>query len=679
MTKAKAKGIEVAQAYVTIIPSMKDSQKTIAKELGAEAESAGKDAGNKAGEGLSEGLSAKAVVIGNVITDVLRSAVSKAVDVGREIVSGVYEGFSANEQLVGGMQKLFGDSASTVIENANAAFMTAGKSANEYMEGVTSIAASLVSSLGGDTEEAARLADVAMRAMSDNINTFGTDAEMVQNAITGLAKGNYSMLDNLSLGFAGNQQGMVDLINASGVLGRELTNTSELADVGLGTMIEAIQRVQEDMGIAGTTAKEAMGTLEGSANAARSAWQNVLTSIGTGDPEQVKAATAGLMDAVFGTVDDETGRREGGLIQNVLGLARRSFEALGQALPGMVSSALDAMPNEVGGPLRELFDSMAEAARIVDPIVTGVMSAIASAIGPVMSVVGPMLPVIVGVVAAVKAAAVITSIVGAISGAVGVLTGVVIPAIGAISSVPSLIAAVVAVLGGPVTAIAAVVGAIVAFVATNEDARTAILNAFNAIKEGISKALNSVKSFVITVANAIVAGAVGKFQALVGTVQGIFNRVKTAIMTPINAAKNAVQSAISRISSIIRGVKLQLPHINLPHFSVSGGKAPWGIAGKGSPPSFSVKWYARSGYFDNPTLLAGVGERGGEFVWPSYAPYLDQYAEAIARRMPGSGGQVVNVYLDGMRVNDDDAIRRDVLNLVSDLSRYNRALTAARG
>ena len=92
-----------------------------------------------------------------------------------------------------------------------------------------------------------------------------------------------------------------------------------------------------------------------------------------------------------------------------------------------------------------------------------------------------------------------------------------------------------------------------------------------------------------------------------------------------------------------------------------------------------MSWYARGGYFDQPTLLAGVGEKGGEFVWPSYAPYLDRYADALASRIGGGGGQVVNLYLDGMRVNDDDAIRRDVLNLVSDLSRYNAALTAARG
>ena len=320
-------------------------------------------------------------------------------------------------------------------------------------------------------------------------------------------------------------------------------------------------------------------------------------------------------------------------------------------------------------------NSLADAFEVVSPYV----SAFADAFGDFAQTVAPVVPIIAGVVAGIAAASAITGIITAIGGAVTFLTTVVGPALAMVGSVPGLISLVMGVLGGPITIIAAVAGAIIAFVATNEDARTAIVKAFNAIKTGVTNALNAAKATVLNVASAIVNGVRNKFQSLVGTVQGIFNRVKTAIMTPINAAKSAVQSAISKISSIIRGVKLQLPHINLPHFSVTGGKAPFGIGGKGSLPKFSVSWYARGGYFDQPTLLAGVGEKGGEFVWPSYAPYLDRYADALASRIGGGGGQVVNLYLDGMRVNDDAAIRQDVLNLVSDLSRYNAAMTAARG
>ena len=349
--------------------------------------------------------------------------------------------------------------------------------------------------------------------------------------------------------------------------------------------------------------------------------------------------------------------------------------------------AMGQLDASVTNTMQGIYDSLNENDRITNAInglatafetVEPYVSKLADVFGDFAQLVAPVVPIIAGAVAAIAAASAITGIITAIGGAVTFLTTVVGPALAMVGSVPGLIALVTTVLGGPITIIAAVAGAIIAFVATNEDARNAIVNAFNAIKTGVTNALNAAKATVLNVASAIVNGARNKFNSLVGTVQGIFNRVKTAIMTPINAAKSAVQSAISKISSIIRGVKLQLPHINLPHFSVSGGKAPWGIGGKGSLPSFSVSWYARGGYFDQPTLLAGVGEKGGEFVWPSYAPYLDRYADALASRI-GGGGQVVNLYLDGMRVNDDDAIRRDVLNLVSDLSRYNAALTAARG
>ena len=660
----------IGTSYLTVVPKFEDGS------LAKMAADAGPSAGAAIGDGISAGLSAKAVVIGNVITGALKTAIDSAVNVGRDIAMGIYDGYAQNEQLVGGMKKLFGDvDYMSVVENANKAWSTAGMSANDYMQTVTSFSASLISSLGGDTQAAAALADQAMQDMADNVNTFGTDAQSVQNAVMGLAKGNYSMLDNLSLGFAGNQQGMLDLINASGVLGEKLTDTSQLADVGFGTMLEAIHAVQENMGITGTTANEAMGTLEGSATAARAAWENVLTSIGSGDASQVKAAASGLVDALFGAINERTGAREGGLIANLTGLASRAFEALGAALPGMLDSALNSLPPDIGGPLREAFETIGNVIETVAPVVTAAIGGIVTAVGTIAPVVAPLLPIIAAAMGAIQIVGVITSIVGAIGGFVAAAG----TAIGMIGGIPGLIAVITTVLGGPVAAIAAVVAAVVAFVATNEDARNAIVNAFNAVKTGITNALNTAKTVVTNVANAIVNGVRNKFNSLVGIVQGIFNRVKTAIMTPINAAKSAVQSAISKISSIIRGVKLQLPHINLPHFSVKGGSAPWGIGGKGSLPKFSVSWYARGGYFDQPTLLAGVGEKGGEFVWPSYAPYLDRYADALASRIGGGGGQVVNLYLDGMRVNDDAAIRQDVLNLVSDLSRYNAALTAARG
>lgn len=555
---------EIASAYLSIYPKLESSK--VVDEIGKSMSGAGKDAGKtlgdaiktgadgsatgqSLGDGISTGLSAKAVVIGNVITDALRTAVGAAVDVGKSIATGIYDGFSQNEQLVGGMQKLFGEDAQTVIANASDAWKTAGMSANEYMENVTGLAASLVKSTGGDTAEAARLADTAMKAMSDNVNTFGTDASSVQNAVMGLAKGNYTMLDNLSLGFAGTQQGMVDLINASGVLDEQLTDTSQLADVGFGTMVEAIQAVQENMGIAGTTAKEAMGTLEGSATATKSAWQNVLTAIGSGDASQVKSAVSGLVDSIFGTFNEKTGEREGGLAENLTELARNAFSALGESLPGIIDEVFNALPPDIGGPLKTAFETIADVVETVAPVVTGAIDAIVGVIQTIAPVVAPLIPLIAGIVAGIAGMSVITSIIGAISGAVGFLTTVIIPAISMIGSIPGLIAVIMSVLGGPITIIGAIIGAIVAFIATNEDMRNKVMEVFGVVRNTVLGALNTVLNIVNRVwpaIRAVIGSTLGVIKSLVQT---NFNIIRTVITT----AMNVVRSIVAAVSAAMQG------------------------------------------------------------------------------------------------------------------------------
>lgn len=668
-----AGSIEVAQAYVTIIPSMKDSQKTIADAL--DADKIGNDAGGKLGEGMGSGLSAKAVALGGVLSNVISGAIDKVVSIGGDLASGIYEGFAANEQLTGGMQKLFGDSADTVIANANKAFMTSGKSANDYMETVTSFSASLVKSVGGDTEEAARLADVAMQAMSDNVNTFGTDAGSVQNAIQGLAKGNYSMLDNLSLGFAGSQQGMVDLINASGVLDHQLTKTSDLADVGFGTMIEAIQKVQEDMGVAGTTAKEAMGTMEGSVTAAKAAWDNVLTSIGSGDSEQLASAASGLVDAVFGAVDSETGKREGGVIANFSRLIQNAFQTIGGMLPDLASQALAALPDSISGPIREIVDN-------IGPLIAPVGDALKNGLGGAFKAVAPVV---------MNAA---SGILDTVSNVVEFITTNVLPVAqkaydtiapviddiwadvsDTFPQIQDTIQTVMDTVGGLIEDVWPDIAATVD--AASQLISDAIRVAWPVIQNIIGGAMERIKGIVETVwpiiANLVKRGvkvvrsAVENFGPMVSRVKGTFNRLKDAITHPVETAKGIIQSAIDRIKGIVNGARLSLPHFALPHFRIDGGEVPWGIGGKGRKPTISVDWYAQGGWIDSPTLLAGLGERGGEFVWPSYAPYLDRYADALASRMGGTGG--VNVYLTYNGSGDPD-------ELVSTLTRELRMLKA---
>jgi len=175
------------------------------------------------------------------------------------------------EQQVGGVETLFKDSADTVIKNANRAYKTAQISANDYMSTVTSFSASLLQGLGGDTAKAAEIADMALIDMADNANKMGTNMQDIQNAYQGFAKQNYTMLDNLKLGYGGTQSEMIRLINDSGILNEKI---SDLDNVTFDQMIQAIHVIQQNLGITGTSAKEAGETIGGSVNSAKAAWEN---------------------------------------------------------------------------------------------------------------------------------------------------------------------------------------------------------------------------------------------------------------------------------------------------------------------------------------------------------------------------------------------------------------------
>lgn len=229
-------------------------------------------------------FSAYTVAAGNLM--------AKGIEKGAQALAGFVKSsitaFADYQQLEGGVNKLFGaEDAKTVIANAKQAYKTAGMSANKYMDTVTSISSKLISDLGGDTAKAADYADKAIRAMSDNANTFGTDVSLVQNAYAGFAKQNYTMLDNLKLGYGGTASEMARLINDSGVLGDTVTVTAgNVNRVSFDKIIEAIETVQTEMGITGTTFNEAEGTISGSIDAMKGSWENLKLEIASnGDVE----------------------------------------------------------------------------------------------------------------------------------------------------------------------------------------------------------------------------------------------------------------------------------------------------------------------------------------------------------------------------------------------------------
>lgn len=187
--------------------------------------------------------------------------------------------YADDEQLVGGVETLYKTSADKVQQYAADAYKTAGLSANEYMNTATTFAASLVSSLGGDTEQAAELANTAIGDMSDNANKMGTDMESIQNAYNGFSKQNYTMLDNLKLGYGGTKQEMQRLLDDANKLNAAQGNYTKYSIDSYADVVSAIHDVQNAMGITGMTSKEASTTIQGSVNATKSAWSNLVTGI----------------------------------------------------------------------------------------------------------------------------------------------------------------------------------------------------------------------------------------------------------------------------------------------------------------------------------------------------------------------------------------------------------------
>lgn len=254
----------VARAYVQIVPSAEGIKGSITSALGGEASSAGSQLGGMLSTGIKGAVVAGVAGLGAIIGGALTEG-------------------GALQQSLGGVETLFKDSAGQVIAAANEAYRTAGVSANSYMEQVTSFSATLLQGLGGDTAAAASYADKAIVQMSDNANKMGTSMESIQYAYQGFAKDNYTMLDNLKLGYGGTQAEMARLINDSGVLGDSIEVTAEtVKDVPFSSIIDAIQVIQDNLGITGTTAKEAATTLTGSFASVKAALSNVLAGLALG-------------------------------------------------------------------------------------------------------------------------------------------------------------------------------------------------------------------------------------------------------------------------------------------------------------------------------------------------------------------------------------------------------------
>lgn len=340
-------GPTIAKAYVAIIPTTKDAQKNISKTLIPDLSSAGEAGGTAMSGGISGALKANAGKIASVAKTALTGAALAAVT---KFVHDAYSAFSSFEQLSGGVETIFGDQAAqTVIQNAKRAFGTVQMSANDYLDTVTSFSASLIQSLGGDTEAAATMADQAIADMADNANKMGSDISSIQNAYQGFAKQNFSMLDNLKLGYGGTQQEMYRLLQDASALNEEFAQTADFSidDKGhltanFADITRAIHIVQENMGIAGASAQEASSTLEGSFNMMKASWQNLLVAFGEGGSETIKSAVDNFIRSTETWLSNAI-PRIGIILSGIVSYLPTLASDIIAALPGFVSSIMTSL------------------------------------------------------------------------------------------------------------------------------------------------------------------------------------------------------------------------------------------------------------------------------------------------------------------------------------------------
>lgn len=289
------------------------------------------------------------------------------------LVKSAVTAYSDYEQLVGGVETLFKDSASEVQKYAANAYQTAGLSANEYMETVTGFSASLLQSLDGDTKAAAEKANVAITDMSDNANKMGTSMESIQNAYQGFAKQNYTMLDNLKLGYGGTKEEMQRLLEDAEKLSGQKFDLSSYADI-----VDAIHVVQTEMGITGTTAKEAATTIQGSVNMTKAAWKNLVVGIAD-DTQDFDVLVNNFVDSVTTAGENILPRVEIAL-KGVGTLVEKLAPVIAKTVPNIVSTTLPSMIKAGTSMIRALLDGLLKAVPELIPCFKNIVNQLISVI-----------------------------------------------------------------------------------------------------------------------------------------------------------------------------------------------------------------------------------------------------------------------------------------------------------
>ena len=610
---------DLGKAYVQIIPQAEGITGKISAILDPESKKAGdksgKEAGNSFGSAI-KGTLAK-LAIGATVTAGFKAALEEG---------------GKLQQSYGGLETIYGDAAEAAKKYAAEAAQT-GISANDYAEQAVSFGASLKQAFEGDTAKAVEAANTAIMDMTDNAAKMGTPLENIQNAYQGFAKGNYTMLDNLKLGYGGTKTEMERLLADASKLSGVEYNIDNLGDV-----YDAIHVIQGDLGLTGVAAQEASETFSGSFEAMKAAAANLMGNLALG--ENVESSMSTLVQSVVTFL--------GGNLIPMVGTVMKSLpSAIGTAIktgaPMAIKAGKELIDNIVTGATNALPNIITEGGTVVTDIVQGIQDNLPTILEQGSKILDSLLGAITQNLPTVfdKGTEILTKVIDGIAGAIpqlGSIAGDIINKIGDFiaQNLPTIGEKGGQLLGSLASGIIRNMPVIVATLA-----KLSVVIIQNIIKL-VPKLLQAGVSLIRGLASGIGGSAVG-------LVRSAMNRIQSALTQPIESAKNKLQGIMNRIRGMFPlHIGRIFSGLSLPHISVSGGSAPFGIGGKGSLPHFSVNWYAKAAQqpyvFDRPTLF-GAGDVKDEMLY-GRTNLLRDIKEATASNT-GAVNNTFNFYVDG--------------------------------
>lgn len=465
--------------------------------------------------GLKNAMSSAVSAVGKFSA----AAVAAGATAAAAITKSAVESYADYEQLIGGVETLFKDSAGIVEEYANNAFQTAGLSANDYMETVTGFSASLLQSVGGDTEEAARIADMAITDMADNANKMGTSMESIQNAYQGFAKQNYTMLDNLKLGYGGTKEEMKRLLEDAEKLSGIHYDISNLNDV-----YSAIHVIQEELDITGTTAKEASTTIQGSASAMKAAWQNMLTGIADENAD---------FDTLIGNLVSSVST----FAENILPRIEVALKGVGKLISGLAPVIVEALPG------------------LLDTILPEFINAVMSIVDSIIAVLPELLPTLID-----AAVDILMQLIEALAENLPTIIEAILEGLnqiieGITENLPTLIEAVVSCFNQIIDVVAQNLPTITQSIVDG------LITMVQAIIDNLPQFLQAFLTLVLSFNEALIQALPQIIEALPQLIEGIINFIIEAIPMLIDAYIQLMTALVEALPEIIEAISEALPEL----------------------------------------------------------------------------------------------------------------------